>query len=298
MQGWEDAVELGPVTVLTGVDKGTYPHGNSVLVRGTDRTALIDPSVLVYDKGGVPGVDLVLLSHCHEDHIPGLARFPDAEVHLHEADRVGLESLDGLLAIYGLPPGSSDQWAQALVDQFHYVPRPDALGFRDGDRFDLGGVQVEVVHTPGHTRGHSAFVIPEASAVFLGDIELTGFGPYYGDAWSDLVDFEASLERCRQLDLEHFITFHHKGVIHGRERFLEMLNAFASMIDKREAAMLEFLVEPRSLDDMVEHRFIYRPHVEALIVNPVERRSAQLHIERLLADGRLREVDAGRWQRV
>ena len=32
---------------------------------------------------------------------------------------------------------------------------------------------------------------------FLSDIDLTGFGPYYGDVWSDLEDFEASLAKVR-----------------------------------------------------------------------------------------------------
>ena len=42
--------------------------------------------------------------------------------------------------------------------------------------------------------------------------------------------------------------------------------------------MLEFLAEPRSLDEMAAHRFIYRPHVELSFVDTVERRSAELHV--------------------
>jgi glyoxylase-like metal-dependent hydrolase (beta-lactamase superfamily II) len=152
------------------------------------------------------------------------------------------------------------------------------------------------VHTPGHTKGHSALVIPEASAVFLGDIELSGFGPYYGDAWSDLEDFERSLERCRQIDVEHFITFHHKGTISSRPEFLEMLDKFAAAIPRREAAMLEFLREPHTLDEMVETRFIYRPHVESTFVTSVERRSAILHLERFVRQGRVTELEPGLWR--
>ena len=37
---------------------------------------------------------------------------------------------------------------------------------------------------------------------FLSDIDLTGFGPYYGDVWSDLEDFEASLRRVREEDAD------------------------------------------------------------------------------------------------
>ena len=37
------------------------------------------------------------------------------------------------------------------------------------------------------------------------------------------------------------------------------------------------------LDEMVAHRFVYRPHVRLLFVDAVERRSAHLHLERLIA---------------
>ena len=42
---WPDALKLGAVTVLTGTDGGSYPHGNSVLVQGRTRSLLIDPSL-------------------------------------------------------------------------------------------------------------------------------------------------------------------------------------------------------------------------------------------------------------
>ena len=81
-----------------------------------------------------------------------------------------------------------------MIEEFHYTPRPDANGFTDGHVWDLGGTHVEAVHLPGHTRGHSGFRIA-GGVFFLSDIDLTGFGPYYGDVWSDLEDFERSLER-------------------------------------------------------------------------------------------------------
>jgi len=294
---WPAALELGPVSVLTGAGKGTYPDGNSVLVRGRTRSLLIDPSLSVFEAGEPPlPVDDVLLTHVHEDHVAGLARFPDTPVHAHEADVRGLHGIDDMLKIYGLPEDAEKLFRKVLEERFHVVPRPDARSFSDGARFELGGVGVEVIHAPGHTRGHCIFAIPEASAVVLGDIDLSGFGPYYGDAWSDLRDFEATLERCRKLPGEHFITFHHKGVISGRAAFLEHLEAFAAVIGRREAALLDFLREPRTLAEIVAHRFVYRPHVTNPLVSHVERRSAQLHLARLHEEGRIRELEPGRWR--
>jgi glyoxylase-like metal-dependent hydrolase (beta-lactamase superfamily II) len=285
------------VSVLVGDANGKYPSGNSLLVRGDGETVVIDPSVSVVARGGAPlPVDAVINSHGHEDHIAGNGLFADARIHIHHDDLAAARSLDGLLAVYGYGPEVEVEFGPHLVEEFHYTPRPDAQGFTDGHVFDLGGVRIEAVHLPGHTRGHSGFRI--GSVFFLSDIDLTGFGPYYGDVWSDLDDFERSLDQVRDEVADHYVTFHHKGVIEGRAQFLEMLDAFASVIPRRHEAMLEFLTEPRTLDEMAQHRFVYRPGVEMSFADAVERRSAELHVGRMLARGEAVEVDTGRYRRT
>jgi len=296
---WGDAERklTDRVSVLEGTSKGAYPSGNSVLVRGSSETFLIDPSVDVIARGGAPAkIDAVLNSHAHEDHMTGNGFFADARVHIHEADLAGATSLEGFMNIYGFVDGDTrNEFEKLFVEEFHYTPRPDAQGFTDGDRFDLGGLAIEAVHLPGHTRGHSGFRI-EGDVFFLSDIDLTGFGPYYGDVWSDLEDFEESLRRVRDEDAAYYVTFHQKGVIEGRANFVERLDAFASVIDRRHGEMLAFLSEPRTLEEMVSHRFIYRPHVVADIVDVVERRSSDLHLARMLRRGEAAEVEPGRYR--
>jgi hydroxyacylglutathione hydrolase len=43
------------------------------------------------------------------------------------------------------------------------------VGVGDGDRVDFGRHRIEVVATPGHTRGHIVYFLPEAGAAFVGD---------------------------------------------------------------------------------------------------------------------------------
>lgn len=286
------------VSVLCGAENGTYPSGNSLLVRGASETVIIDPSVTVVARGGASApVDAVINSHSHEDHMAGNGLFASARVHVHHEDKLGVDSLDGLMEVYGLTGEVRRSFSQTVLEEFHFTPRPDAEGFSDGHVFDLGGLTVEAVHLPGHTRGHSGFRI-SGGVFFLSDIDLTGFGPYYGDAWSDLEDFEASLRRVRDEEADWYITFHHKGVIEGRETFLRMVDEFTAVIDRRHQAMLEFLAEPRTLEDFVDRRFMYRPAVESVFVEPVERRTASLHVERMLARGEAVEVEPGRYRRV
>jgi glyoxylase-like metal-dependent hydrolase (beta-lactamase superfamily II) len=288
---------FGRATALIGDEGGKYPFGNSLLVSGPDGTVLIDPSLSLVTRT-VPAerVDRMLVSHAHEDHMAGIHLFPDAMVHSHNDDLLGLQSLEGFMTVYGMPPEIEEVWKPEMVENFHYVERPDATGFADGDRYDLGdGVVVEVVHLAGHTKGHSGFLVDREGVFFCADVDLTGFGPYYGDHWSSLDDFVVAIERCRDIDARHYVTFHHKGVVDGRAEFLRMLTDFAAVIDRRDDAMLAFLAEPRTLADMVAHRFVYRPGVQISFADHVEGRTARQHLDRFERRGQVTRTDDGRW---
>ena len=291
---------LGPhVTLLGSPRGGKYPEGRPLLVAGRAETVVIDPSLaLVGRPGGAPAADRVLNSHCHEDHIAGNHLYPAAPWHLPAADVPGIASVEGLMAIYGFDGPVRGHWARVVVEQFHFTPRTDAASFADGDVFDLGGVRIRAIHAPGHTRGHTIFHVEPDDVLYLGDIDLSSFGPYYGDAWSSLEDFERTLVMVRALDAQRYATFHHVGVLDGRAAFLERLDRFAAVIARREGALLDFLAEPRSLDDIVAHRFVYRPGDAVAYADAVERRSMGQHVERLLAGGRVVETAPAVFRRI
>ncbi len=281
------------VMLLGGVRDGKYPHGNSLLVEGSEESLIIDPSLSLVGRDLLPRIDRVINSHSHEDHIAGNHLFPAASWHVHALDRLGLESLDGMMEIYGYDGPAADYFRGALVEQFHYEPRPDAISFADGDVFDLGGVTVRVVHTPGHTRGHCCFAIEPDRVLYLGDIDLTSFGPYYGDAWSSLFDFERTLAEVRRIDARHYATFHHIGVIEGREAFQARLDRFTAVIASRQSRLVEYLATPHTIDEVVAHRFVYRPGDPVPYADPIERRSMSQHLDRLITTGRVREIEPG-----
>lgn len=286
------------VTVLTGDDGGRYPDGNAVLVRGGEETALIDPTLTIAAMAAAPHADRVLITHAHEDHLAGAARYRGHPIHVHQDDAIGLHGIDGLLTMYGMDRAVEAQWRDELLTRFHYVPRPDARTFADGHVFELGGgVRIRAIHLPGHTRGHTGFFVEPDEVMVLADVDLTGFGPYYGDAWSSLDDWDRTLQRCRTLEARSYVTFHHKGVIAGRDAFLTALADYAAVIPRRERALLDYLATPRTIGELVAHRFVYRPHVQLLFADSVERRSAELHLARLIGRGEVRELASGRYVR-
>jgi glyoxylase-like metal-dependent hydrolase (beta-lactamase superfamily II) len=273
-------VRLGRALALIGSDRGKYPYGNSLLVEGTEERVLIDPSLSIAERGGAPApVDRMLISHAHEDHMAGMSTFPDASVHAHHDDLLALHSLDGFLTVYGMPPEIEQVFAPTLTSDFHYAPRVDATGFADGTAFD-------------HTRGHCGFLVEPDGVFFVADIDLTSFGPYYGDHWSDLEDFERAIERARTIDARWYVTFHHKGIVEGASEFRTQLDAFASVIADRERRMLAYLEEPRSIGEMVAHRFVYRPGVQVTFADHVERLTAERHLTRLVRNGEVVELPA------
>jgi glyoxylase-like metal-dependent hydrolase (beta-lactamase superfamily II) len=152
---------------------------------------------------------------------------------------------------------------------------------------DLGDVTVQLVHAPGHTSGHSVYLIESDSGRVLvtGDIDLSSFGPYYGDAASGLDDFEHTLQHVRAIEADHYVTFHHKGVVDGHESFVQAVDAYAAVIVRRHAQLLQLLEQRRTFDELVREGIVYRPGTRpAVFGESVERYTIRRHLERALGD--------------
>jgi glyoxylase-like metal-dependent hydrolase (beta-lactamase superfamily II) len=284
---------FGRVLVYFGDKNGKYPDGNQVMVEGADTRVAFDTPIVANHIGpAFDATELVILGHVHEDHMAGLHRLPQAAVHVHERDLAAAQSWTGLAASYGSSEARLPEMLDMIQRDFFYAPRPDAIAYRDGMVWELGGTRVSAIHMPGHTAGHCVLLVEPEGVAFIGDIDLSGFGPYYGDATSNLGDFRRTLRRLPEIAARVWVTSHHRGVYTDRARFLHDLAAFAGKIDEREQRLLGWLeAAPQTLDQLVARRLLYPPHAQELWVDDAERRTIAQHLDALMADGRV-QADA------
>ena len=140
-------------------------------------------------------------------------------------------------------------------------------------------------------------LVQPGGIAFIGDIDLTGFGPYYGDATSDLRAFRRSLERLPSIPARVWITSHHRGVYTDRDRMLAHLAAYESKLDAREDKILALLAQsPRRLEEMVGVGLVYPEDYESPMAAPIEMRTVSQHLDELLAAGRVTRRDDGAWR--
>jgi glyoxylase-like metal-dependent hydrolase (beta-lactamase superfamily II) len=291
----------GYTTVLFGHEQGKYPDGNSVLVRGLHRSVLIDPSLSMRSLEPPLEVHTVLLTHAHEDHAAGVSAVRWQHLRVHPSDLPALRSVQSLMELYGVPREVWPQMTEFVTERFHFEGWPEAEAITDGEVLDLGGVRITLLHAPGHTSGHSLYLVEGddgVRVVVTGDIDLTGFGAYYGDAGSSLEDFERTLLMARDLEAHHYVTFHHKGVIDGHEAFAAAVDDYATSFQRREHALLALLEVPRTEEQLLAEGIVYRKGTRPqLFGDSVERRTIEQHLQRLVGRGAVELVD-GEYRRT
>jgi glyoxylase-like metal-dependent hydrolase (beta-lactamase superfamily II) len=277
---------FGPVRIIPGPSKGRYPYCHSIYIEeagvlidpGSDRQRLQE----LKDRGGVSAV---WLTHWHEDHHMHLELFPDLPLWIGEHDAEPMRDLELMLDWYGMTiPAIRDFFRASLRDQFHFRPRSADRLLRDGDVLDLGCVTVEVIHAPGHTPGHLAFFFREPQVLLLGDVDLTPFGPWYGDRDSSIDQLTASVERLRKIPAKVWLTSHEQGIFTADPG--PLWDSYLAVIRRREERLLELLKSGPTMDEIVNAWIMYgREREPRLFYEFGERANMEKHLERLEREG-------------
>lgn len=169
------------------------------LVRGPDGVGLIDTGMDdVHSLGEIDrqlasrglstrDIDTVVCTHHHPDHcgIGGSLQGAGARVLMSKDDSRALhlffehpEVDERRATFYGCHeiPEQFEARVAAMFPFFRSLQQsfvPDML-VAHGDEVDLGGVALEVVHTPGHTSGHICLLHRDSGVMFTGDHIIAG----------------------------------------------------------------------------------------------------------------------------
>lgn len=282
--------QFGRVRFVGGENKGRYPFSHSVYIEGEKEHIIVDPACS-FEKLKVlrerEGIDAVWLSHWHEDHFTYLYLFNTCTLRIEKSDFPPLTDINILLDWYGIESGSHrDYWRKAIQEQFHYQPRNVANFIKDGEIIDCGSVTVEVIATPGHTPGHLSFFIREEKVLILGDYDLTAFGPWYGDVYSDIDETIDSIRRLKEIPARIWITGHDTGLF--EENPGALWQRYENVIYERDNKILEFLKQPRTLEEMVSAWLIYgKPREPKAFFEFGERALLKKHLQRLEKQGKV-----------
>ncbi len=276
------------IYLLPGLNRGKYPYCHSLLVED-ELTVLIDPASDPEELKKIAArkkVDAIILSHYHEDHFWFSYLFPQAELWTPEPDAPALESLDRLLDEYRMQGERREIWRKILIEQYHYQARPVSRRLKEGDRISLGKMNIVVLHTPGHTPGHCCFHFPDQGLIYLADIDLSRFGPWYGDRGSDIDQTIKSVKRMAGLIDQTWIASHEQAVFEGNIE--KEAQQYLSVIKQREDQLCALLKEPKTIEEIVAARIIYKkPREPKDFYEFGEWSMITKHLERLLKSGQI-----------
>lgn len=290
--------ESGPVLVDSG-------HATTK-ARAALREGL---AAIGYDERAV---QRCLVTHVHRDHYTQaveLRRSSGLRIGLGIRERASLavaadETLDPLAAqLLMLRACGAAELAELNRDSDHGLPEgiweePDEW-LRASDVVDLGSRRLDVLETPGHTRGHVVFRDDEAALLFAGDHVLPhitpsiGFEPVSGPL--PLRDYLASLRLVRGLPDTWLLPAHGRVTRSVHARVDELLEHHAQRLS---VSLAEILAGARTAYEVATRLRWTQRHRAFADFSPFNQMLAvletQAHLDVLVDRGRLaRFEDAG-----
>ena len=171
----------------------------------------------------------IILSHLHTDHAADIKRQTNARVYAHRADAQLLEQ-----GVSGRPmtltPGLTNKFIyQMFIKNAGNVVPPVAVDEKlsDGDVIPvLGGIRV--VHTPGHSAGHVALLLPSEGVLIAADLCAHVLGLAYSTLYEDRALGQQSIQKAAALSFDTAV-FGHGHALQGeasrklREKFAQPL---------------------------------------------------------------------------
>lgn len=159
----------------------------------------------------------------------------------------------------------------------------------DGDRIDVGGEDLQVLHTPGHSPDHVAFWQASSRTAFTGDLVVKGSSVMIqASRGGSLRDYLASLERLLEMKAAQLCPAHGPII----DDPAQVLLAYMEHRRLRERQVIDALAAGFDVVTAIADS-IYDGLDPALMA--AARENVRAHLDKLAAEGRAIE-SGGRWR--
>ena len=225
---------------MDGYDRISSPENVfSYVIVGSESAMLIDTG---YGYGNLREVVrtitekplYIINTHGHCDHAGGNAQFEEP-VYIHEKDMElcrehtseNIRRDNAERAKHNLDYETGNEY-NGLPEEFH-METYAALGcgdlrvVKEGDVFDLGGIHMEILETPGHTKGGISVFYRVKNLLFIGDA-AGHFVWLFSEETTSREEYIQTLEKMYALNAAGYIGGHNPDVIE-REDFLLYIRA-------------------------------------------------------------------------
>lgn len=246
-------------------------------------------------------VESILLTHHHADHF-GFAgvmqEWTGAPVHLSDQERE--------LAHYAWTPEKFRQFygstglPEEMVLQLQETPTafvrpvspfPSHLRkIEYGERYEIGELEFEAIHMPGHTRGHICFYEKQHKLLISGDHFTRETIPYisyhgYGDS-NPLKTYLGTLKNMQAMEIAAVLPGHGPIFFDAQERIAELLDYFEGRLD----AVRSFAAHGRSAYEISQELF---PAGRSVFQQWIDLGETNACVQYLAANGDLHVVEEG-----
>jgi glyoxylase-like metal-dependent hydrolase (beta-lactamase superfamily II) len=222
---------------ITQISEPLHEEGvKSYIVEGERQVAVIDTGLGVGDFYALVAElsdrdPIVLQTHGHWDHFGGSHAFAQVLIHPAEAYALRRGFPNAMYQPLFTPQRLRDGTLPAWFDpETASIPPVEPTGeLNHGDVIDLGGRELEVFHTPGHSQGGVSLLDRATATLFAGDVINEG-GNWLFLPRSDAAAFRQSIHLLAELadDLVAIYPSHGKAplrpslLIEARDAFEEV----------------------------------------------------------------------------
>ncbi|MFC3773458.1 MBL fold metallo-hydrolase [Paenibacillus sp. GCM10012303] len=164
----------------------------------------------------------LLLTHAHGDHAAGARHF---------YNRYGVEVIAAAEAAPWLESGDMEKnsllaaMEVGIYPQFYRFPAcPVARAVTEGDRIQVGEIELTVLDTPGHSRGHVSYIWDEggSKAIFAGDVIFAGGKVVIQSTWDcSIQEYAATTAKLHGLGIDTLYAGHGAPVMKEAYRHVE-----------------------------------------------------------------------------